>query len=158
MTSTNTRSLRIGVVSDTHGLVRPEVLKELLGCERILHAGDVGGPEVLEALAEVAPVDAVRGNVDSAPWAAALPELLQVDIGNVPFHLLHRVHDLPFSPSAPAVVVSGHSHRPSIEWRDGVLFLNPGSIGPRRFSLPVSMALVCVADGEARAELVELDV
>ena len=134
--------LRIGLISDTHGLVRPEALAALAGVERVLHAGDVGRHEVLDALARIAPVLAVRGNVDHGPWAAALPPHLTTEIGGVRIHILHILEDLSLDPVAAGVdvVVYGHSHVPSIETRAGVLYVNPGSAGPRRFQLPTTIA------------------
>jgi putative phosphoesterase len=148
---------RIGVISDTHGLVRPEALRALEGSDLILHAGDVGKAEVLEQLAAVAPVRAVRGNVDKA-WAHALPESDAVEIGETTFWLIHDRAQLDLDPAAAgfAAVVCGHSHRPRIEWKDDVLYLNPGSAGPRRFKLPVALALIELRGGSLGAQLVEL--
>jgi putative phosphoesterase len=134
----------VGVISDTHGLVRPEALRALSGCDLILHAGDVGKPEVLDSLRRVAPVVAIRGNNDRGAWADSLPSS---DVALVDSSLLYLVHDLAeldLDPAAAqlAAVISGHSHRPSAELREGVLYLNPGSAGPRRFSLPVALALL----------------
>ena len=149
--------MRIGVISDTHGLLRPEVLPALAGGEHILHAGDVGDPAILDALRRVAPVTAIRGNVDTHGACALLPATEAVELGGRLVYLVHSVHDLDIDPRAAgvAVVVSGHSHKPAIESRGGVLYLNPGSAGPRRFSLPVTLAIVEI--GEAvEARLVEL--
>jgi putative phosphoesterase len=151
----------VGVVSDTHGLVRPEALAALRGVDAIVHAGDVGTPAVLDALTALAPVTAVRGNNDHGPWAAALPETAVVDVGGARLFLLHDAQTLAVDPQRAgyAAVVAGHSHRPSSVMRDGVLFLNPGSIGPRRFRLPVSLARVHVGrGGRLRTELITLDV
>jgi len=150
----------IGVISDTHGLLRPEAVRALGGVEMILHAGDVGGPEVLEALGRVAPVVAVRGNNDRGGWAEALPEWEVVEFGAVSVYVIHDLKEMDLSPSAAGfrVVVSGHSHKPALEERRGVLYLNPGSAGPRRFRLPVSVARLRVADGDVSAELLELSV
>lgn len=153
--------MRIGLISDTHGLLRPEALQALDGCERILHAGDIGGPPILQALAAVAPVDAVRGNNDRGDWAAALPERLSLRLAGVDLLMLHDLHELPpWTPKAPParVVVAGHSHRPSVVERDGVLLVNPGSAGPRRFSLPVSVAWLELDAGRVRAAIQTLDV
>jgi putative phosphoesterase len=130
----------VGVISDTHGLLRDEVLTALAGVDRILHAGDVGDPGILAALAEIAPVNAIRGNVDTAGACAKLPATEAVELGGKLFYVVHSVHDLDIDPVAAevAVVVSGHSHKPSIERRAGVMYLNPGSAGPRRFKLPIS--------------------
>ena len=149
--------MRIGVISDTHGLLRPEALAALAGVEHILHAGDVGDIGILAALREVAPVTAIRGNVDQWGECAELPATDFVELGGKVFYLVHSVHDLDINPvvAGVAVVVSGHSHRPGIETRDGVLYLNPGSAGPRRFDLPVTVALVEVG---VTARIVELRV
>lgn len=150
----------VGVISDTHGLVRPEALDALRGVELILHAGDVGGPEVLEALGAVAPVVAVRGNNDKGQWAERLPDWEALEVGAVHVYMLHDLKEIDISPSGAGfrVVISGHSHRPSVEERRGVLYLNPGSAGPRRFSLPVSVATLRVAGESVSAQLVELSV
>jgi putative phosphoesterase len=148
----------IGVISDTHGVLRPEVVDALRGCGRIIHAGDVGEESILGRLQRVAPVDAVRGNVDFEPWARRLPEKCVVEVGGVSVYVLHDILDLDLDPDAAGfdIVISGHSHRPSIEHQDGVMFLNPGSAGPRRFRLPVSMAKLHVRGGRATAEIVEV--
>jgi uncharacterized protein len=133
---------QIGVISDTHGLLRPEAIEALLGSDLILHAGDIGTPEILEELSTIAPVVAVRGNNDVGAWARTIPESETIAIENVSIHLLHIAKDLKLDPKTAGVqvVISGHSHKPSIEEREGILFLNPGSAGPRRFKLPVSIA------------------
>jgi putative phosphoesterase len=148
----------LGVISDTHGLVRPEALAALVGVERILHAGDVGGPEVLTALAEVAPVVAVRGNNDAGPWARRLRETEVVAVGGARVLILHDMKDLAVDPATAslAAVVAGHSHRPAVEERGGVLFFNPGSAGPRRFKLPVAVGKLYIAHGTVRGEIVRL--
>jgi len=149
---------RVGLVSDTHGLIRPEVLAALAGVERILHAGDVGKPEVLEALRRLAPVEAVRGNVDLGRWAAGLPARRVVELGAVRVLLLHDLAQLDLDPAIEglAAVISGHSHRPSIRDGKGVLWLNPGSAGPRRFRLPVTLMRLDFDGGRLSPELVEL--
>lgn len=149
---------RIGLISDTHGLVRPEALAALQGCQQVLHGGDIGGPEVLAALAAVAPVLAVRGNNDFGALARDLPETLDLAIDGVRIHI---VHDLPAGRAAAEgsgarVVVSGHSHRPQVHERAGVLYVNPGSAGPRRFRLPVTLAVLELGGGAPRAMLVPL--
>ena len=148
----------IGVISDTHGLLRPEARVALAECEHILHAGDVGDAAILDALGEIAPVTAIRGNVDVAGECAKLPATEMVELGGAVFYLVHSEHWLDLDPVAAGVqvVVSGHSHKPSIERRDGVMYLNPGSAGPRRFKLPVSVSLVAVSDGAVEARIVEL--
>jgi len=148
----------IGVISDTHGLVRDEALAALRGCERIVHAGDIGGPEVLERLAEIAPVEAVRGNNDREAWARAVPASRVVALGARTAYLTHEPAHVPegVADDGHEVVIVGHTHRPSIERRDGVLFVNPGSAGPRRFTLPVTVALLWPRERGVDAELVEI--
>jgi putative phosphoesterase len=139
----------IGVISDTHGLLRPEAMAALEGVDHILHAGDVGEISILEKLAAIAPVTAIRGNIDSAGPCAELPPTEVVELGGRLFYLVHSVLDLDLHPAAAgiSVVVSGHSHKASVEERGGVIYLNPGSAGPRRFSLPVTVGFVSVGDG-----------
>ena len=151
--------IRIGVVADTHGLLRPEALRRLRGVDRIVHAGDIGSPEVLRALAAVAPVTAVRGNNDRGAWALALPETAVLVAGTVRLHVLHDVKTLAVDPQAAAfdAVIAGHSHKPSLVRQAGVLFMNPGSIGPRRFTLPISMGFLTVRGSSVRGKLVYLD-
>ncbi len=150
----------VGVLSDTHGLLRPEVLKELRGVDRIVHAGDVGDRRILEALARIAPVTAVPGNVDHGALARELPATAVVEVGGVRLYLLHDLSELDLDPRAAgfAAVIYGHTHTPAMEERDGVLYLNPGSAGPRRFSLPVSLARLRVEAKKVRADLVQLHV
>jgi uncharacterized protein len=147
----------IGVISDTHGLLRPEALAALRGVEHILHAGDVGDIAILDALREIAPVTAIRGNVDVEGACAELPATDVVELGDKLFYLVHSVHDLDINPVAAgvAMVVSGHSHKASVAVRDGVIYFNPGSAGPRRFSLPVTVGFVTVEDG-VEASVLEL--
>ena len=148
----------VGVVSDTHGLLRPEVVKALQGVERIVHAGDVGSASVLEELRAIAPVVAVRGNNDRGAWASRLPVTEVVEVGEALLYLIHDLGELDLDPVAAGfhAVVSGHSHRPKIERRDGVLYLNPGSIGPRRFKLPIAFALLRITGLAVKAEVVEI--
>ena len=150
--------MRIGVISDTHGLLRPEALAALRGCERIIHAGDIGKPEVLDKLRELAPLDVIRGNVDSADWASTIPDRLDLEIGGLRMHITHDVKTMSIDPIAEKVdvVIAGHSHQPKIEQANGVLYLNPGSAGRRRFNLPISLALLNIEDGQPRAQLVTL--
>jgi putative phosphoesterase len=147
----------IGVISDTHGLLRPEAVAALRGVEHILHAGDVGDVAILDALREIAPVTAIRGNVDVSGACAELPATDVVELGERLFYLVHSVHDLDINPSAAgvAMVVSGHSHKASVSVRGGVIYFNPGSAGPRRFSLPVTVGFVTVEDG-VEASVMEL--
>ncbi len=150
--------MRIGVISDTHGLLRPEALAALGGCERIIHAGDIGKPEVLAGLRALAPLEAIRGNVDSGDWAVAIPEQLDLQLGGLRIHVTHDVKTMAIDPVAEGidVVIAGHSHQPKIEALNGVLYLNPGSAGRRRFTLPISLALLDIEDGQPRAQLVTL--
>jgi putative phosphoesterase len=152
--------MRIGLISDTHGLLRPQALAALTGCERIIHAGDIGSPEVLHGLADIAPVTAVRGNNDRGPWALDLPETMRLKLEGVSIYVLHDLRWLAIDPVAEghAVVVAGHSHRPDYSWRNGVLMINPGSAGPRRFKLPVSIGMLQVVGGNVTPELTTLDV
>ena len=147
----------IGVISDTHGLLRPEALHALARVEHIFHAGDIGSAEVLEALGRIAPVTAVRGNNDTGRWARALPERVRTRIGGREICMLHDLKTLDFDPAGQriAIVISGHSHKPLIDRRDGVLYLNPGSAGPRRFSLPICVATLRIS-GRIQARLHEL--
>src|ERR1700681_2764672 len=154
------KPVTLGVISDTHGLLRPEAVKALRGSDRILHAGDIGAPEILEALARIAPITAVRGNVDTALWARALPETEVVEAGGALIYMLHDRGQLDLRPEAAGVrvVVYGHSHHPKIEEKNGVLYFNPGSAGPRRFRFPVSVGRLTIAAGKVQAELVELKI
>jgi putative phosphoesterase len=151
---------RIGVISDTHGLVRPQALRALAGADLIVHAGDVGSPDVLEALRAVAPVVAVRGNNDRGTWAAALAETEVVETDGRSLYVLHDLKELDLDPRVAGfdAVIVGHSHQPRIERRDGVLYLNPGSAGPRRFRLPIAIAWLAVEAAGLDAEIVHLDV
>lgn len=148
----------LGVISDTHGLLRPEALTALAGVEHILHAGDVGDPRILDALQKIAPVTAIRGNVDCWGDCADLPPTDAVELGGRLFYLVHSVTDLDINPvvAGVAAVVSGHSHKPSMHSREGVMFLNPGSAGPRRFNLPVTVALVTLSEEKLEARIVDL--
>jgi len=145
----------IGVISDTHGLLRPEALKALAGVEHILHAGDVGDSAILEALAEIAPVTAIRGNVDTEGQCADLPETEAVMLGGRLFYMVHAIEDMDISPIAAgvSVVVYGHSHVARVEQRGDVLYLNPGSAGPKRFKLEVTLALVTISEGGVAARV-----
>ncbi len=143
-------TLRVGLISDTHGLLRPEATAFLAGSDHIVHAGDVGDPGILDALSAIAPVTLVRGNVDTEPWARRLPETARVTLGGIVLYVLHDLHALDVNPRERdvRVVVSGHSHQPVVTERDGVLYVNPGSAGPRRFRLPISAAELTI-DGDA---------
>jgi putative phosphoesterase len=149
----------VGLISDTHGLLRPEALRALEGVELVIHAGDVGRPEVLEQLKLLGTVHAVRGNVDRERWARSLPETLTLEVAGARIHVLHDLESLSEPADRPySVVVSGHSHVPRVESRGGVLYVNPGSAGPRRFRLPVSVARLRLSSGAAEAEILRLEV
>ena len=148
----------IGLVSDTHGLLRPEAVAALEGCDAIIHAGDVGDPAVLEALDHLAPVTAVRGNVDRGAWAEVLPETQVLEQGRVLIYVLHNIDELALDPAAAGfqVVVYGHSHQPASYEKDGVRYVNPGSAGPRRCSLPISAGRLTIDGDRVAVELIEL--
>jgi len=148
----------VGVISDTHGLLRPEAINALQGSAHILHAGDVGAPEILETLRTTAPVTAVRGNVDSQAWARGMPENQVVEIDGVSIYVLHILGELDLKPEAAgfAAVVYGHSHKPASEMKKGVLYFNPGSAGPRRFSLPVTVGKLMIERGAIRGEIIHV--
>src|SRR5260370_6483874 len=148
----------IGVISDTHGLLRPDALLALAGSSLIIHAGDVGDPEILEALRDIAPVVAVRGNIDTAEWAGTLPEFTRIEHDGASIYVLHDINQLNLDPVAAGLhaVISGHSHKPAIRTQDGVLYLNPGSAGPRRFTLPVTVARLHVNGNALEAERIDL--
>ncbi|ETX13578.1 phosphodiesterase [Roseivivax halodurans JCM 10272] len=151
---------RIGVISDTHGLLRPEALEALEGIDRILHAGDIGNPDHLDVLARIAPVTAIRGNVDRGAWAEALPETLNLTAAGLRIHMIHDRKVLKADPAEEGwdVVISGHSHKPGIEETGGTLWLNPGAAGPRRFRLPVTLAFLWEEAGRPRAMIQPLPV
>ena len=150
--------LRIGVISDTHGLLRPQALHALAGAQHLIHAGDIGAPEVLEQLRELAPVTAVRGNNDVGEWAARLPAAVTFELEGLRLHLLHDVAELALAPAKLGIraVIAGHSHRPAVRETGGILYLNPGSAGPRRFRLPVSVAWLEIDHGALQARLIDL--
>jgi putative phosphoesterase len=154
-----TGNLRVGLLSDTHGMLRPEALGFLIGCDYILHGGDVGNPGILDQLGAIAPVIAVRGNNDKGTWAARLRETELIRLGHLFAYLVHDLAGLDIDPAAAGVriVVSGHSHQPAIAERDGILYVNPGSCGPRRFKLPVSVGELVISPGavDARIELLD---
>jgi len=145
--------IRVGLISDTHGLMRPEALKFLRGADHIIHAGDIGAPEILEQLNELAPVVAVRGNNDTGRWARGVPAVANLNVDGITIHV---VHDLAHLRAKARVVISGHSHKPKVEERDGVLYVNPGSAGPRRFTLPIAVGELKIAKGAVRARIREL--
>jgi putative phosphoesterase len=150
--------MKIGVISDTHGLLRPEAIAALRDVDRILHAGDVGNPEILDRLRELAPVTAVRGNIDRGTWAEALPENEFIEAEGVSIYMLHNVAHLDLKPEAAGVrvVIFGHSHQPKMEEKSGALYFNPGSAGPRRFHLPVSVGTIEIEKRKLKGEIINL--
>jgi putative phosphoesterase len=148
----------IGVISDTHGLLRPEAVELLRGSEHIIHAGDIGAPEIVPALRKIAPVTAIRGNVDTQAWARSFPETEVVELGGLHIYIIHDANALDLNPKAAgfAAVISGHSHQPKQETKDGVLYFNPGSAGPRRFKLSISVGRMEIVNGKVSAEIVVL--
>jgi putative phosphoesterase len=148
----------IGVISDTHGLLRPEALAALQGSDQIIHAGDVGDPEILDRLSQIAPVTAVRGNVDRESWARNIPETNILEVDGISIYVLHILESLDLKPEAAGMraVIYGHSHLPKQEMKDGVLYFNPGSAGPRRFQLPVTIGKLVIEAGKLRSEIVQL--
>ena len=151
---------RIGLISDTHGLLRPEAIAFLRGSAQIIHGGDIGNADVLDELASIAPVRAVRGNNDNGLWAAAIPETQALRVGGISIYVIHSIAELDIDPVAAGfqVVVSGHSHKPLVESRGGVLYVNPGSSGPRRFKLPIAVGELVIEGGSVQARWVELNV
>jgi putative phosphoesterase len=160
MSTHEAQPLRIGVIADTHNLLRPAALSALEGSDHILHIGDIGKPEILERLRVIAPVTVVRGNNDTEEWARDIPETAELSFGEVRIYLIHILKDLPIDPVAKGirVVISGHSHKPKLEEREGVLYFNPGSPGPRRFKLPVSVGRLTITGADVEAELINLEV
>lgn len=152
------KAATVGVISDTHGLLRPEAPEALRGCEHIIHAGDVGAPEILEKLAAIAPVTAIRGNVDKGSWTRTLQEIEVAEIAGISIYVLHDLAEIDLKPEAAgfAVVVSGHSHVPKQETRNGVLYFNPGSAGPRRFKLPVTIGRLTISKKKVRGEIIPI--
>src|ERR1041385_2656750 len=150
--------MKVGVISDTHGLLRPEAVELLRRAEHIIHAGDIGAPEIIPELQKIAPVTAIRGNVDTQAWAQSFAETEVVELGGIHIYILHDVNALDLNPKAAgfAAVISGHSHKPKQEMKDGVLYFNPGSAGPRRFKLPISVGRLVIADGKVSAEILEI--
>jgi len=148
----------IGVISDTHGLLRPEAIQALQGSEHIIHAGDIGSPEIIPALEKIAPVSAIRGNVDRQPWTKKFPETEVVELAGVHIYLIHDLKALDLNPRAAefAAVISGHSHQPKQEIKDGVLYFNPGSAGPRRFGLPVTVGRLEIVAGKIIGRIIDL--
>jgi len=150
--------MRIGVISDTHGLLHPAAIKQLAGADHIIHAGDIGAPEVIGGLRRIAPTTAVKGNIDAGEWAKDYPDAELVVLGGRAFYVLHNLNELKLDPAASGfdVVLSGHSHRPKIETKNGVLYVNPGSAGPRRFKLPIAVAILALSDGAILPRILEI--
>ena len=151
--------MRIGVISDTHGLLRPEVLPALAGCDHILHAGDVGDASILDVLRTIAPMTAIRGNIDRNGPCAALPTTEAITLGERLFYLVHSIDDLDLHPAAAgiAAVLYGHSHQAAMDWKDGILYFNPGSAGPRRFHLPITVGLLECIPGKITPRILSLE-
>jgi putative phosphoesterase len=149
----------IGVISDTHGLLRPGALAALQGCDYIIHAGDIGDPQILDKLAAIAPLTAVLGNIDHGAWANKIPTTNVLEVGEISIYVLHNLQELDLKPEAAkfAAVVYGHSHVPKQEWKNGVLYFNPGSAGPRRFRLPLSVGRLRIKDGRIDAKILLLE-
>jgi putative phosphoesterase len=150
--------MQVGIISDTHGLLRSQAIKQLAGTDHIIHAGDIGGPEVVEELRRIAPTTAIRGNIDVAEWAKGYPDSELVVLGGRAFYVLHNLKEIKLDPAASGfdVVISGHSHRPKIDTKKGVLYVNPGSAGPRRFKLPVAVATVTLSEREILPRILEI--
>jgi len=150
--------MRLGIISDTHGLLRPEAIKHLAGTDHIIHAGDIGAPEVIKGLRRIAPTTAIRGNIDTGEWAMDYPDTELVALGGRALYVLHNLKEIKLDPAASGfdVVVSGHSHRPKIETKNGVLYVTPGSAGPRRFKLPIAVAILALSDRAILPRILEI--
>ena len=150
--------MNIGIISDTHNLLRPEALTALAGSDHILHAGDIGNPDILDRLRQIAPVTAIRGNTDTHGPCADLPATEAIELAGHLFYLVHSLDDLDLNPAAASIsaVITGHTHKPKIDWQDGVLYLNPGSAGPRRFSLPITLARITITPTQITPEILPL--
>jgi uncharacterized protein len=153
-------NMLIGVISDTHGLLRPELLPALANVDHILHAGDVGNPDILTTLSSIAPITAIRGNIDTHCPCSTLPATEVIELSGCLIYIVHNLEDLDLNPHAAGigVILYGHSHKPSIDHRNGVLYLNPGSVGPRRFSLPITYAILRIANTHPQAEILHLEI
>jgi putative phosphoesterase len=150
--------MRIGIISDTHGLLRPEAIRQLTGADHIIHPGDIGAPEVIEGLRRIAPTTVIRGNIDVGDWAQDYRDTELVVLGGRVFYVLHNLKEIKLDPAASGfdVVISGHSHRPKIATKNGVLYINPGSAGPRRFKLPVAVATLALSDRAILPQILEI--
>ncbi|OEF97837.1 metallophosphoesterase family protein [Desulfuribacillus alkaliarsenatis] len=151
--------IKIGIVSDTHGILRPEVVKELQGVDRILHAGDIVGLDIIEELERIAPVYAVRGNCDHGEWSMKFPKTDLIQLGEASIYLLHNLYEIDIAPGAAGVniIICGHSHQPAFEEKAGIVYINPGSCGPRRFSLPISMAIMELESRQCKVQFINLE-
>ena len=150
--------MKIGVISDTHGLLRPEAKNALIGVDSIIHAGDIGKPQVIEELESIAPLAIIKGNIDTKPWAETIPDTLSLQFSQHSIFVLHNIKELDFNPSGKfSCVIYGHSHKPHIEQKNTVLYLNPGSAGPRRFKLPICLAMLEISKTKLEAKIVELN-
>jgi putative phosphoesterase len=158
MAATLMTTKRIGLISDTHGLMRPEALDALRNSDLLIHSGDIGKPEVIIALQEIAPLVAIKGNNDRGPWARRLPDTKKIALGNTRLYVIHNVNELDFDPARRGfrVVIAGHSHKPAIHTKDNVLFINPGSAGPRRFKLPICVGRLTIQGESIEAKIIEL--
>ena len=150
--------MRVGIISDTHGLLRPEAIRHLAGTDHIIHAGDIGASEVIDGLRRIAPTTAIRGNIDVGEWAKDYPDSELVVLGGRSLYVLHNLKEIKLDPAASGfdVIISGHSHRPKIEPKNGVLYVNPGSAGPRRFKLPIAVAIITLSDGLILPQILEI--
>ncbi len=148
----------IGIISDTHSLLRPEAISLLQGCDRIFHAGDIGCLEIIEKLSSIAPVTAIKGNIDKDEWASDFPDSEAIEIGGKFIYMLHNLRDLDIDPVAAGfdIIISGHSHKSDIEHKDEIIYLNPGSAGPRRFKLPITLAKIEISDDNISTEIIEI--
>ena len=150
--------MRIGIISDTHGFLRPEAIKRLAGVDHIIHAGDIGAPEVIKGLQRIAPTTAIKGNIDAGEWANDYPNTELVVLGGRTLYVLHNLNEIKLDPAASGfdVIISGHSHRPKMETKNGVLYINPGSAGPRRFKLPIAVATLAFSDRVLLPQILEI--
>jgi uncharacterized protein len=150
--------MMVGIISDTHGLLRPEAVRALQGCHHIIHAGDIGAPEIIPALNKIAPVTAIRGNIDTEPWTTKFPPTEVVELDGVFLYVVQDVKAIDLNPQAAgfAAVISGHSHQPKQEWKDGLLYFNPGSAGPRRFKLPISLGILEITGNKIEGRIIDL--
>lgn len=150
--------MKVGVISDTHGLLRPEAKNALIGVDSIIHAGDIGKPHIIDELESIAPLSIIKGNIDTKAWADPIPETISLQLNQYYIYVIHNIKELDFNPSGKfSCVIYGHSHKPHIEWKDEVLYLNPGSAGPRRFKLPICIATLEISEAGLNAKIIELN-